>query len=54
MRIDLADPLVKSPGIGIDQVGDRHIGHLHIFVDVRPAPAVEPGHGYADRIIRPR
>ena len=50
--LDLMDAIVKGPGVGIDQISDGHRGHLHVLIDMRPAPAVEPGDRDPDRIIR--
>ena len=33
-RLDLMDSLVEGPGVGIDQVSDRHSGHLHVLIDM--------------------
>ena len=39
--------------VGIDQVGDFHPLHAGILADMRPAPAVDPGHRHTDLVVGP-
>ena len=54
LLLDLVEPLLVRPRVGIDQVRDldaRH--HSTNSTDVFAASAVEPGHGETDRVVGP-
>ena len=53
LRLDLIEPFVVRPRVGIDQVGDLDARHLRELADVGAAAAVEPGDGDADRVVGP-
>ena len=44
----------EERAVGIDQVGDFHALHVGILADMRPAPAVDPGHRHADLVVGPQ
>ena len=49
--LDALDAGGEERAVGIDEVGDFHPLHIGILANVRPAPAVDSGHGHTDSVV---